>query len=90
MLVYKSLNGLAPSYLQKLVWPYTPSRQLRSCDQHLLRVPFTRSNVIKTRAFSVAGPQLWNVLPIDLRETVDVNAFKRGLKTYLFVEHFNN
>ncbi|XP_056006829.1 uncharacterized protein LOC130050609 [Ostrea edulis] len=48
VLVYKTVNIMAPSYLQELITPYAPSRTLRSSDQSLLQVPFTTSSVIKT------------------------------------------
>ena len=37
----------------------------------------------------IAAPKLWNALPQELREETNVDSFKRGLKTYLFREHFN-
>ena len=36
------------------------------------------------RAFSVAGPKLWNQLPLSIRELSNVDSFKKSLKTYLF------
>ncbi len=36
----------------------------------------------------VAGGDLWNALPVHLRTPQPVNAFKRGLKTYLFSKAF--
>ena len=43
------------------------------------------------RAFSVCGPRLWNALPVDLRMLVDVDVFKKKLKTFLFTngDNFN-
>ena len=51
--VYKVVNNLAPRYLCDLLTPYAPSRNLRSSQQNLLKVPFTNSNLVKTRAFSI-------------------------------------
>jgi len=43
-----------------------------------------------TRAFSVAGPTVWNSLPGHLRDpAVDSKQFRRELKTYLFARHSN-
>ena len=36
------------------------------------------------RAFSCAGPTLWNALPLNLRTQQDPARFRRDLKTYLF------
>ena len=38
MIVFKCLNGLAPSYLCDLIELYKPSRNLRSSDKLLLKV----------------------------------------------------
>ncbi len=40
------------------------------------------------RAFCSSAPNLWNALPVHLRTPQPVNAFKRGLKTYLFRKAF--
>ena len=36
------------------------------------------------RAFSAAGPKLWNELPLSLRSANTLTVFKKDLKTYLF------
>lgn len=51
-----------------------------------LCIPFTRSSLVFERAFSVAGPRMWNHLPSSLRELTDTNDFKKQLKTHLFRE----
>jgi len=46
---------------------------------------FIRSTGRRTRAFSFAGPTVWNSLPDHLRDPpVDSEQFRRDLKTYLF------
>jgi len=43
------------------------------------------THTVPSRAFSVAGPTVWNSLPDDLRDpTVNSVQFRRNLKTYLF------
>ena len=39
------------------------------------------------RAFAVAGTEAWNSLPVDIRSSDTVTAFKNSLKTYLFKLH---
>jgi len=36
------------------------------------------------RSFAVAGPRVWNSLPIELRQSDSLGQFKRRLKTHLF------
>lgn len=84
LLTYKSVNSLAPSYLQDLFTSYTPSRNLRSSSQRLLTVPKSASVSYGDRAFSIAAPKLWNALPAIIRSTETVSEFKTRLKTFLF------
>lgn len=68
LLVFKSLNNLAPSYLSDLLSPYIPSHSLRSSKQSLLVVPKSTQKSYGDIAFAVAAPRLWNALPIHLRQ----------------------
>ena len=43
-----------------------------------------RLNFYGDRAFSVAGPTLWNALTKNIRLCATLAAFKTSLKTYLF------
>jgi len=46
-------------------------------------VPRHRRSSFGRRAFSVAGPMVWNSLPDFLRDTsLSEDTFKRSLKTY--------
>jgi hypothetical protein len=91
VLVHKSLNGLAPSYLTELFEPISglASRAaLRSASTHALDIPATRLN-FGNRAFAVAGAKHWNALPEQLRALTDTPTFKRLLKTHMFRAAFN-
>ncbi|XP_028272710.1 uncharacterized protein LOC114443003, partial [Parambassis ranga] len=68
LFVFKSLHGLAPQYLSDMLQPHCPARSLRSADQSLLVVPKTQRIRRGDRSFSVAGPKLWNKLPLHLRQ----------------------
>ena len=73
LLVYKALNGTAPSYISELLKYHTSERKLRSSSQHLLATPKAR---------------LWNSIPLELRSSSSIDIFKRHLKTYLFKQAF--
>ncbi len=87
--VFKSLNGLAPTYLDALVKRHTSARSLRSSDQQLLTIPRARLKLKGDRAFSVAGPKLWNLLPVSIRSAQTISSFKSLLKSYLLTQAFN-
>jgi len=83
VLTYKSLLIGQPDHLSVLLSGYTPTRQLRSSDCHLLSQP-ADNTVFASRAFSSAAPRIWNNLPLSVRTAPSVNIFRRHLKTYLF------
>ncbi len=88
LLVYKSRNGLAPTYLCELLTEYQPIRSLRSSNQDLLSTPKSRLKCRGDRAFSIAAPGLWNALPLSIRQASSVNIFKSRLKTFLFYKAY--
>jgi len=69
--VHRCLNGLAPPYLSDYCVPAAgvdTQQQLRSPNRQLLAVPCYRLNTYGRRAFSVAGPIVWNSLPDFIRD----------------------
>ena len=86
--VFKCLRGQGPAYLTSLLEEYHPARSLRSSCQSLLTKPKTKRKY-GDRAFSVAGPTLWNDLPDHLRNSnYSLDVFKKALKTHLFDEYY--
>ena len=51
---------------------------------------FTTRQTFAARSFSVAAPRLWNNLPNSLKDSSSIEQFKKGLKTHLFCNAFNN
>ena len=88
LLVYKALNGTAPYYISELLKYNTSQRKLRSSSQHLLATPKARLKTYGERAFAVAAPRLWNLIPLELRSSSSIDIFKWHLKTYLFKQVF--
>jgi len=59
--------------------------RLRSAYRHQLIVPRCRLNTYSRRAFSIAGPTVWNSLRGELRDPAcGFDSFKQFLKTILF------
>ena len=77
LLVFKSLNGIAPEYLQQLI-SYLPHGHTLK-----LQVPKSDSTYGK-RSFSSVGPRIWNKLPPKVTENYNIIRFKSDLKTFLF------
>ena len=60
LLVYKALNGQAPTYIADFLRPYHPPRKLRSAYKKLLSQPPCRLKWYDDRAFCCAAPVVWN------------------------------
>jgi hypothetical protein len=88
VLTFKVLNGSAPRYLGLVArLADLPGRQaLRSAGTNRLLVPPYEHSTIGCRAFSVAGPQIWNSLPMDITSAPSLSTFRQRLKTHLFVQ----
>ena len=77
-----------------ITWPYhvpgsavsSPDRTTLPAQQfHHLTVPRYRLSTSGRRAFSVAGPTVWNWLPDSLRDpALSSNSFRQSLQTNLF------
>ena len=90
LMVYtcKSITGQAPEYIPSMLTYVSEhyERQTRLTVLDLLHIPRSHSAYFD-RAFSVQGPNLWNSLPADIRNSTSINRFKSELKRYLL---YNN
>ena len=89
LITFKSRHSLAPQYINEMIMPYPTPRPLRSADENYIAIPQSRTKTYGDRAFSVAAPKLWNRLPDELRESNELEHFKRDLKTFLFNSAYN-
>ena len=88
LLMRHCLVGAAPEYLMELCRPVSSAagrQSLRSASRGDLIIPPFRLRTFGFRAFAISGPQLWNSLPLDVRQSRDnLMQFKMKLKTFLF------
>ena len=85
-------NAIHGNSQENIVNAITIAQQNRFTRSQLgikLEVPKTRLKTAGDGAFSVAGPKLWNTLPIAVQNAKDINAFKKALTTHLFKLCFN-
>ena len=90
VLVFRYFEGTLPTYLSNSLSPYQTSRFLRSTSHKLLNVPTYKMKNQGSRSFSIAGPKIWNDLPMNLRKSATFSIFKKNLKTYLFEKYLND
>ena len=77
LLAYKSVNGLAPYYLQSMFQYAHHGHAMK------LIVPHYNSSYGR-RSFSYIGPKIFNNLPTNITSSDSVEIFKSNLKTHLF------
>ena len=54
-----------------------------------LSIKATKRKTFGARSIAVAGAELWNKLPNDIKSIANFMTFKRKLKTYLFYQAYN-
>ena len=86
--MFRCYKGEAPKYVCELLDIKVRtgiSRSLRSYQEEVIsyRIPFAKCKTFADRSFSVAGPKIWNSLPVDLSLSETVDSFKTKLTTYL-------
>ena len=75
--MYKTMNHLAPEYLQSLFSQRHSIYNLRNCEGRLTLSKLS-TNYLK-RSFSHSGAMLWNNLPKSLN-AASIEHFKRNIK----------
>lgn len=89
IITFKTLKTGTPAYLAELLHLTTSST--RSASHHRLQVNHSRTSFGR-RAFSHSSATIWNSLPSELTshfDSMELNTFKRHLKTHLFKNHFD-
>jgi len=71
VLMYRYQHNQAPRYLTDHCTPISDTvfcQRLHSASSHQVSVPRYRLSTYGRRAFSVAGPTVWNSLPEDMQD----------------------
>src|SRR6218665_871844 len=88
-IAWRCILGVAPAYLSELfvLCSSCPGRRsLRSSSRGDYSIPRAYTAIKQNRAFSAAGPSIWNGLPFKLRSLPRdfSSSFYSLLKTFLF------
>ena len=84
LIVFKSLNNLAPEYLSEMMIPHIPTLR-NERDILLLKIS---PNKEKTIYYQMCVS--WNSLPLYIRKAETIVIFKRELKKYYFNEAYGD
>ena len=89
-LTHKCIHGQALEYLKNLIEIKVKHNRNMCSNENglLLRKPCIKHQTFASHSFKCAAPELWNELPLHIREIKDVTAFKHQLKTHLFRKAF--
>jgi len=85
LLTQKVLTTSTPPYIHDTLTVAVPARPMRSAGAPLLFVPRVNTE-LAWRAFSVAGPTVFNSLPPKIKLFHSIDIFKRHVKTPLFYD----
>jgi exonuclease III len=77
LLVYKSLNGMGPAYLQDML-------KYANFNHNIHLVEPRVQTRMGERAFQKYAPKLWNGIPAEIKKCETLGGFKATLKTHLF------
>ena len=89
-LIYRGYHQLGPQFLSDLTPHYIPRRCLRSADKALLIGNTDRLISIGGKRIGSAGATLWNQIPLNIRISRSLYAFRKKLKTWLFCQAFQS
>ena len=85
LLVFNSMHGHAPQYLEKLINKQSTIKSTRlGQDEFLLTYPKLENIEYRENRFSIAAPKVWNKLPYVIRSCNSLTTFKSTLKTHYF------
>ena len=76
--MHKCVWGLAPEAFTEMVVLSNP-RTMKVVEKDF-------STSYGKRAFSCAGPKVWNCLPVNIREERNIEVFKKLLKSQLMMD----
>ena len=84
-IMFKCINNITSAYLLEMVTSQPPhTRGLRSSNKGTLYTTRSRTEFVHSSSFKSMGPQIWNNLPTNIKNSHNIDTFKTRLKTHLF------
>ena len=87
VIVFRIVQGTAPTYFASMFKRVQGQYRLRSSDEIRFVVPRTRTRMAD-RSISVVRPQWWNALPNEIETITNESNFRNKLKTHLFAKFY--
>ena len=88
--MFKCRSCDAPNYLSDLFdeTMFVHNRTTSTTNDHLLNIPFARTNYYKS-SLSVYGANLWNKIPLVIRQAQNVKLFKGLFKNWILSSSYD-
>ena len=82
-MMFKCIHGLAPDYMCNNITMQTDINTRLTRTHHMnVYVPFS-DNCSHSNTFNITGPREWNALPSHIKDSTNIDAFKREVKRFL-------
>ena len=78
-LIYKSLHGLSPSYLSDM---FVSNHNIHNYNTRARLYVSGQNRVFSNLSFSLHGPLAYNLLPVNIKNSSNVNIFKNSLTQF--------
>ena len=84
LLVYKTLNGMAPNDMSEIVrLSSNDTYSLRSSTHQNLSIKHKPRTNLYRDTFAFYSMRIWNDIPISIRSSSSLNSFKNSYKCHL-------
>jgi hypothetical protein len=83
ILVYKTINNLAPSYMRELIHTCNNENYNLRSQSNLNLVVLKPNTEYLKKTFSYSGMVIWNTIPASIKFITKLEIFKKTYKTYL-------
>ena len=78
--IFKSINNISPSYMKQIFILKESNRSVRSQYFQNLEIDTKQTVKFGSKSLSYLGPKIWNNLPLHIKNSANVNVFKKVIK----------
>ena len=82
--IYKSLTDLSPEFIKSFFT--TKELPCNLCNGHILNLPSARTTYYGTNSILFRACQVWNNLPLSIKQSQSLLEFKTNIKTLRNIE----
>ena len=84
--MYSNIHGLSRNIFQDPFQTNFHFHSVTTRSSSNIHIPFARTNIRKN-TLSIAGPSLWNTIPVYIKSSLSLLSFKLSFKNWLFCDY---